>query len=143
MLVDEVYVLNVADTEWSVTVSRRAIQKVTSRASLEPPRGAVAGLTNCLDGRIYVAPEGPESHRRAVLWHEVWHAAFDSVGGMRLSAEPQEDDVITQISQVLLDTLRRNGRLTAALLHESPAAKFIGKRYIKSRKKPKAVFPKE
>jgi hypothetical protein len=143
MLVDEVYVLNVADTEWSVTVSRKLLKKVVAKAAKKSEDAArtlgishsIAGLTNCLDGNIYIAPEGPESHRRSVLWHEVWHAAFESVGGLRVSSNPTEDDIITQLSQTLLDTLRRNGRLTHALLHDSPALKDIIKRTKRMKRK--------
>lgn len=127
MRVNKVRKINIMETSWSVTVSRRAITKVTKKARSQGviPKGAVAGLTNCLNGRIYVAPEGPESHRRAVLWHEVWHAAYESIGGLRLGPEASEDDVIMQLSQPLLATLRQNGPLTAALLEGSEASAYM------------------
>lgn len=85
----------------------------------------MAGLTDCIGGHVVINPEQSEDHMRATLWHEAFHAAYDAIGGLRIGQEPTEDDVILQISSTLLDTLRRNGPFTAALLSESPAAAYI------------------
>lgn len=128
MKVSDVRSFECGPVTWSCAVDMQALKARISSDPAAPEGVVVAGLTDCLLGQVIINPEQSEDHMRATLWHETWHAAYDLVGGLRLSAEPSEDDVILQLSGILLDTLRRNGSLTAALLHGSPAALHIARK---------------
>jgi hypothetical protein len=93
----------------------------------------VQGITDHSNNTIYVDSIIDQHEQINVLFHELFHAVYSRVGGFRLSnvkqKEEHEDEVITQITPVLLETLRKNGALTAALLRESDAYRYIGEEW--------------
>ena len=93
----------------------------------------VQGITDHSTNTIYVDSIVDQDEQINVLFHELFHAVYSRVGGFRLSnvkhKEEHEDEVITQITPLLLDTLRKNGALTAALLRESDAYRYIGEEW--------------
>jgi len=132
MIVNDVKQFDCAGVEWAVVISDEAIAE---RASLVPgsqDHGRIAGLTDCFAGTVIIASGQSESQKRNTLWHEVWHASFEAVGGMRMPSgegHPSEDDVILQLSSILLDVMRRNGPLASALLAGSQAFHYIGEEH--------------
>lgn len=134
MIVNDVKQFDCAGVEWSVVVSDPAIAERADAVPGSQDHGKIAGLTDCFFGTVLIASGQSESQKRNTLWHEVWHAGFEAVGGMRLptgEGHPNEDDVILQLSSVLLDVMRRNGPLASALLAGSPAFHFIGEEHAR------------
>lgn len=93
----------------------------------------VQGITDHSTNTIYVDSIVDQDEQINVLFHELFHAVYSRVGGFRLSnvkhKEEHEDEVITQITPLLLDTIRKNGALTAALLRGSEAYRYIGEEW--------------
>ena len=126
MKVSDVLAFDCGPVTWRVSCSDIMLKEKISSDPDAPAQGlVVAGLTDCIGGHVVINPEQSEDHMRATLWHEAWHAAYDAIGGLRLGSEPTEDEVILQLSSTLLDTLRRNGPFTAALLSGSTASVYI------------------
>lgn len=113
---------------WSVTVDDREIERRVHVSGNE----CVQGLTDHADNMIVIRPGSEPTQQAYTLFHELFHVIFGQVGGLRVPGPKDEDaldedDVIWQLSPLLLDTLRRNGRLTAALLSGSDAARYMKK----------------
>jgi hypothetical protein len=93
----------------------------------------VQGITDHSTNTIYVDSIVDQDEQINVLFHELFHAVYSRVGGFRLAnvkaKEEHEDEVITQITPLLLDTIRKNGALTAALLRGSEAYRYIGEEW--------------
>ena len=132
MIVNDVKQFDCAGVEWAVVVSDQAIAERASMVPGSQDNGKIAGLTDCFAGTVIIASGQSESQKRNTLWHEVWHASFEAVGGMRMPSgegHPNEDDVILQLSSILLDVMRRNGPLASALLAGSQAFHYIGEEH--------------
>ena len=132
MIVNDVKQFDCAGVEWAVVVSDEAIAERASSVPGSQDHGKIAGLTDCFAGTVIIASGQSESQKRNTLWHEVWHASFEAVGGMRMPSgegHPNEDDVILQLSSILLDVMRRNGPLASALLAGSQAFHYIGEEH--------------
>jgi hypothetical protein len=132
MIVNDVKQFDCAGVEWAVVVSDEAIAERASSVPGSQDHGRIAGLTDCFAGTVIIASGQSESQKRNTLWHEIWHASFEAVGGMRMPSgegHPSEDDVILQLSSILLDVMRRNGPLASALLAGSPAFHYIGEEH--------------
>ena len=117
---------------WKVVVSRSMIEEKTPDGMISENM-IVQGITDHSTNTIYVDSIVDQDEQINVLFHELFHAVYSRVGGFRLSnvkhKEEHEDEVITQITPLLLDTLRKNGALTAALLRESDAYRYIGEEW--------------
>ena len=117
---------------WQVVVSRSMIEEKTPDGMISENM-IVQGITDHSTNTIYVDSIVGQDEQINVLFHELFHAVYSRVGGFRLSnvkhKEEHEDEVITQITPLLLDTLRKNGALTAALLRESDAYRYIGEEW--------------
>lgn len=117
---------------WKVVVSRSLIEDKIP-AGMLTENMIVQGITDHSTNTIYVDSTVDQDEQINVLFHELFHAVYSRVGGFRLSnvkqKEEHEDEVITQITPVLLETLRKNGALTAALLRESDAYRYIGEEW--------------
>ena len=117
---------------WKVVVSRSLIEDKVP-AGMLTENMIVQGITDHSTNTIYVDSTVDQDEQINVLFHELFHAVYSRVGGFRLSnvkqKEEHEDEVITQITPVLLETLRKNGALTAALLRESDAYRYIGEEW--------------
>jgi len=117
---------------WKVVVSRSLIEDKVP-AGMLTENMIVQGITDHSTNTIYVDSTVDQDEQINVLFHELFHAVYSRVGGFRLSnvkqKEEHEDEVITQITPVLLETLRNNGALTAALLRKSDAYRYIGEEW--------------
>lgn len=95
----------------------------------------IQGLTDTKTQSIVIDHQASQDQQRHTLFHELFHVVYASIGGLRLPAvtkkgnDVEEDDIICQIAPLLLDTLRKNGALTAALLSGSDAQYFIEELY--------------
>ncbi len=118
--------------KWQVVVSRSMIEQKTP-AGMVSENMFVQGITDHSTNTIYVDSIVDQDEQINVLFHELFHAIYSRVGGFRLSNvkpnEGHEDEAITQISPLLLDTIRKNGTLAAALLRGSEAYKHIGEEW--------------
>ena len=111
---------------WSVVVDAREIERRVHVSGNE----CVQGLTDHGDNMIVIRPGAEPTQQAYTLFHELFHVIYGQVGGLRGPTGEDaldEDDVITQLSALLLDTLRKNGRLTAALLDNSEAVRYMKK----------------
>jgi hypothetical protein len=74
------------------------------------------GLTEHHLQEINVFPEMADDVKAETTFHEVFHCCFFAAGlGSRVSDE-EEENIISAISPILLDTLRRNPDLVKLLL---------------------------
>lgn len=131
MKVKQVTEIEIGAVTWRVSQNEAEIAaKIEHIGGPAQENTVVAGLTDCFSGAIHVHPGQSESQQRNTLWHEVFHACYDVIGGMRLGAEPSEDDVIMQVSSTLLATIRNNPALMLALLADSISLETIQRREI-------------
>ena len=131
MKVKQVTEIEIGAVTWRVSQNEAEIAaKIEQIGGHAQENTVVAGLTDCFSGAIHVHPGQSESQQRNTLWHEVFHACYDVIGGMRLGAEPSEDDVIMQVSSTLLATIRNNPALMLALLADSISLETIQRREI-------------
>ena len=131
MKVKQVTEIEIGAVTWLVSQNEAEIAaKIEMIGGPAQENTVVAGLTDCFSGAIHVHPGQSESQQRNTLWHEVFHACYDVIGGMRLGAEPSEDDVIMQVSSTLLATIRNNPALMLALLADSISLETIQRREI-------------
>lgn len=131
MKVKQVTEIEIGAVTWLVSQNEAEIAaKIEQIGGPAQENTVVAGLTDCFSGAIHVHPGQSESQQRNTLWHEVFHACYDVIGGMRLGAEPSEDDVIMQVSSTLLATIRNNPALMLALLADSISLETIQRREI-------------
>lgn len=125
MKVSEVKTFECCGT-WTVLVDEREIDRRVHVSGNE----CVQGLTDHADNAIVIRPGVETTQQAYTLFHELFHVIFGQVGGLRGSTGDdalEEDDVINQLAPLLLDTLRRNGRLTASLLADSDATRYMKK----------------
>lgn len=131
MKVKQVTEIEIGAVTWLVSQNEAEIAaKIEMIGGPAQENTVVAGLTDCFSGAIHVHPGQSESQQRNTLWHEVFHACYDVIGGMRLGPEPSEDDVIMQVSSTLLATIRNNPALMLALLADSISLETIQRREI-------------
>lgn len=131
MKVSEVTEIDIGAVTWRISQNELEIAaKIEQSGASQAENTVVAGLTDCFSGAILVHPGQSESQQRNTLWHEVFHACYDVIGGMRLGPEPSEDDVIMQVSSTLLATIRNNPNLMLALLADSISLEVIQRRHI-------------
>jgi hypothetical protein len=131
MKVREVTEIDIGAVTWRISQNEQEIAaKIEQSGTSQAENTVVAGLTDCFSGAILVHPGQSESQQRNTLWHEVFHACYDVIGGMRLGSEPSEDDVIMQVSSTLLATIRNNPSLMLALLADSISLEVIQRRHI-------------
>lgn len=74
---------------------------------------SVRGTTNHLAGRIMIAGELCQEHRRKTLLHEVLHCC--AIVTQERNAKLTEEEWIGKMAAILLDTLQRNPELVAYL----------------------------
>ena len=131
MKVKQVTEIEIGAVTWLVSQNEAEIAaKIEMIGGPAQENTVVAGLTDCFSGAIHVHPGQSESQQRNTLWHEVFHACYDVIGGMRLGPEPSEDDVIMQVSSTLLATIRNNPALMLALLADSISLETLQRREI-------------
>ena len=131
MKVKQLTEIEIGAVTWKVSQSEAEIAaKIEMIGGPAQENTVIAGLTDCFSGAILVHPGQSESQQRNTLWHELFHACYDVIGGMRLGPEPSEDDVIMQVSGTLLATMRNNPALMLALLADSISLETIQRREI-------------
>jgi hypothetical protein len=131
MKVKQLTEIEIGAVTWKVSQSEAEIAaKIEMIGGPTQENTVIAGLTDCFSGAILVHPGQSESQQRNTLWHELFHACYDVIGGMRLGPEPSEDDVIMQVSGTLLATIRNNPALVLALLADSISLETIQRREI-------------
>lgn len=131
MKVKQLTEIEIGAVTWRVSQNEAEIAaKIEMIGGHDKENTVIAGLTDCFSGAIHVHPGQSESQQRNTLWHEVFHACYDVIGGMRLGPEPSEDDVIMQVSSTLLATIRNNPALMLALLADSISLETIQRREI-------------
>lgn len=131
MNVKQVLEIDIGAVAWRVSQSETEIAaKIKESGHTSPENTVIAGLTDCFAGTIYVHPGQSESQQRNTLWHEIFHACYDVIGGLRIGPEASEDDVIMQVSSTLLATIRNNPSLVAALLADSHSLDSLQRREL-------------
>jgi hypothetical protein len=118
--------------DWLVIVDNDEIVSRVKEANAEISSNVyIQGLTDTKMQAIVIDHNASHDQQRHTLFHELFHVIYAAIGGLRLPVvtkkgnDVEEDDVICQIAPLLLDTLRRNGPLVAALLSGSEAEYFI------------------
>lgn len=81
------------------------------------------GQTDNRLARIVIHPGQARTQLRDTLLHETLHAILDGAGmandGVSVSLPGDEELVVSRLSPLLLDTLRRNPDLVAVLLEDA------------------------
>lgn len=135
--------------EWLVIVDNAEIisRVEQTREEMLTKNIYIQGLTDTKAQAIVIDHEASQDQQRHTLFHELFHVIYASIGGLRLPVvtkkgnDVEEDDVICQIAPLFLDTLRKNGPLTAALLAGSEAEYFMkglhnGNEYATGKERP-------
>lgn len=93
----------------------KSIQVGPYTLTIEERTGDELGTFHGESQRIEVSPhQGADSQADTVL-HEVLHACFHVAGLRKDFPEPKEERLVSALSSLLLDTLRRNPQLVAYL----------------------------